>query len=404
MDEKEYIPRANVQGNSSGSAHYAAQITQQYPTPGNGAPGAGNSAPMQGSPIPMVRVAGSHRAMGCQIGDMCATQVRHSIENARNLIASAYSDLQLTWDGAQIQARKYLPFAQERYPQYVDELLGMAEGADVSFDDLMVVNAMEAVTMDALHLTKCTSMAVNEDRTADGHVLIAHNEDWLPEDENDVYLVHADPDGEPAFLAMTYGGLLPNIGFNSAGIAQACDSVYPTDSRIGIPRLIVSRAVLAAKDPDEAIRSTLLSHRAAGYNHLLAHESGELYSVEVSARRFAVLYGEDGYIVHTNHYLDFNMQAIESEPDELVGTRVRYFRALRLLKRTPLHTLKTLQAIQRDHVNFPNSICNHSTDDNDPLEREKTVNAMVIDLTAKAMYIAWGNPCTSQYHAYYLDA
>jgi isopenicillin-N N-acyltransferase like protein len=349
-----------------------------------------------------VRVAGSHREIGRQIGEACPDQIRHSILNARNLITNAYSDLQLTWEGARTQARKYLPFAQERFPQYVDEIMGMAEGAEVSFDDVMVVNAMEAVTMDALHLTKCTSMAVNEDRTADGHVLIVHNEDWLPEDEQDVYLVHASPEGEPTFLAMTYGGLLPNIGFNEKGIAQCCDSVYPTDSRIGIPRVIVSRAILAANDLDEAIRGALIPHRAAGYNHLIAHESGELYSVEVSARRFAVLYGEDGFLAHTNHYLDYNMQQVESESDELVATRVRYFRALRVLRRTPLHTLKTLQAIQKDHVNFPNSICNHSMDDIDPFEREKTINAMIIDLTAKAMHIAWGNPCVNQYHTYYL--
>lgn len=352
--------------------------------------------------IPLLRVAGTHRQIGEQIGKAFSSQVCNSIVNARALIQGAYADLQLTWEGAKIQAHKYLPFARERYPQYVDEVAGIASGAQVEFEDLMVVNAMEAVTMDALHLTKCTSLAVNDQRTADGHVLVAHNEDWLPEDEADVYVVHVSPDDEPAFLAMTYGGLLPNIGFNECGIAQCCDSVYPTDSRIGIPRVFVSRAVLAAPDPDEAIRRALVSHRAAGYNHLIVHESGEIYSIEVSARRFAMLYGEEGFFVHTNHYLDYNMQKVESEPDELIATRIRYFRALRLLKQTPLHTIKTLQAVQRDHVNFPNSICNHSTEDIDPLEREKTINALIIDLSAKAMYISWGNPCTNPYRTYYL--
>jgi isopenicillin-N N-acyltransferase-like protein len=282
-------------------------------------------------------------------------------------------------------------------------MLGMAEGANVAFEDLAVVNAMEAVTMDALHLSKCTSFAVNQDRTADEHVLVAHNEDWVPDDEQDVYVVHATPDGDPAFLAMTYGGLLPNVGFNSEGIAQCCDSVYPTDSRIGIPRVVVSRAVLGARTLADAVRLTLITHRAAGYNHLLVHESGELYSVEVSARKFGILYGDEGLIVHTNHYLDEKMQTIEDEPDELIATRLRYFRALRLLRRTPSHTIKTLQAIQRDHLNFPNSICNHCTDDILPLDREKTINSLVIDLTARAMHIAWGNPCENQYHTYYLE-
>jgi isopenicillin-N N-acyltransferase-like protein len=342
--------------------------------------------------------------MGRQIGEACRKQVQHGVENGRSLVADAYQQLELTWAGAQIQARKYLPFAQERYPQYVDELMGIAEGADVGFEDLVVINAMEAVTMDALHLTRCTSMAVNDERTADGHVLLAHNEDWVPEDEDDVFIVLANPKNGPPFLAMTYGGLLPNIGFNAYGIAQMCDSVYPNDSRIGTPRTVVSRAVLASKTPDEAIRHMLSAQRAAGYNHLLVHESGELYSVEVSARRFAILYGDDGYIVHTNHYLSENMQQVEREPEDLVASRVRYFRALRLIKREDQHTIKTLQTIQRDHVNFSNSICNHSIDASNPLDREKTVNAMVIDLTAREMHIAWGNPCENPYHTYHLDA
>jgi isopenicillin-N N-acyltransferase like protein len=360
--------------------------------------------PLHPNPPPLVRVSGTHREMGRQIGEACKKQVQHGVENGRNLVADAYQQLELTWAGAQIQARKYLPFAQERYPQYVDELMGIAEGADVGFEDLVVINAMEAVTMDALHLTRCTSMAVNDERTADGHVLLAHNEDWVPEDEDDVFIVLANPKNGPPFLAMTYGGLLPNIGFNAYGIAQMCDSVYPNDSRIGTPRTVVSRAVLASKTPDEAIRHMLSAQRAAGYNHLLVHESGELYSVEVSARRFAILYGDGGYIVHTNHYLSENMQQVEREPEDLVASRVRYFRALRLIKRDDQHTIKTLQAIQRDHVNFSNSICNHSIDASNPLDREKTVNAMVIDLTAREMHIAWGNPCENPYHTYHLDA
>jgi len=360
--------------------------------------------PLHPNPPPLVRVSGTHREMGQQIGEACKKQVQHSINNGRTLLADAYEQLELTWEGAQIQARKYIPFAQERYLRYVEELTGVAEGAGVAFEDLAVMNAMEAVTSDALHLTRCTSMAVNDERTADGHVLLAHNEDWVPEDEDDVFIIHATPKTEPPFLAMTYGGLLPNIGINAYGIAQLCDSVYPNDSRIGTPRLVVSRAVLASKTPDEAIRHMLSAQRAAGYNHLLAHESGELYSVEVSARRFSILYGEDGYIVHTNHYTAPAMQQVESEPEDMVASRVRYYRALRLVKRENLHTLKTLQAIQRDHVNFSNSICNHSIDATNPLDREKTVNAMVIDLTTREIHIAWGNPCENPYHTYHLDA
>ncbi len=355
------------------------------------------------SPPLLIHVSGSHREMGRQMGEQTKQQVIHSLENARSLLASTYESLQLTWEGAKIQARKYLPFSQERYPEIMEELQGIAEGAGVLFDDLSVLNAMEAVTTDALHLTKCTSIGVNEKRTANGHILIGHNEDWVPEDESDMFIIHATPDNEPAFLAMTYGGLLPNIGFNSAGIAQCCDSVYPSDCRIGIPRVVLSRSILAARTPAEAIRHMLAPLRAAGYNHLLAHESGEMYNVEVSARHFALLYSENGTIVHTNHYLDPNMKLVENEPDELISTRVRYFRARRLLEQTSQHTTQTIQAVLRDHVNYPDSICNHAVEDENPLKREKTITSLVMDLTARQMHVAWGNPCANTYHTYQMD-
>jgi isopenicillin-N N-acyltransferase-like protein len=192
------------------------------------------------------------------------------------------------------------------------------------------------------------------------------------------------------------------VGFNAYGIAQLIDSLYPDDSRIGIPRLVVSRAVLAAKSPSEAIKRAVVSHRAAGYNHLIAHESGEIYSVEVSALRFDVLYALDGYMVHTNHFLSPHMQEIEYEPEQLISSRVRYYRGLRLLRKTNKHTIKTLQSIQKDHIDFPNSICNHAIDSLDR-DREKTINALVIDLTAREMHIAWGNPCQNAYHTFHLD-
>ncbi|MFN8385317.1 MAG: C45 family peptidase [Anaerolineales bacterium] len=356
------------------------------------------------TPPPLIEVAGTHREMGRQIGEARREQVQHSVENARALIEQSYSTLELTWEGAQIQSKKYLPFAEERYPQYVDEMRGIGEGANVAFDDIVALNAMEAVTMDALHLTRCTSFAVNEQRTADGHVLAAHNEDWVPEDENDVYVISAKPKEEPPFLAMTYGGLLPNVGFNAFGIAQLIDSVYPNDSRTGIPRLVLARAVLSSRRISGAIGRMLLPRRAAGYNHLLVHESGEMYSVEVSSKRFDILHGTDGYMVHTNHYLSQMMKEIEKDPEELISSRVRYFRANRLLRENSTHTIKSLQAIQKDHVNLPNSICNHNIVGIDPMDRESTITALVIDLTAREMHIAWGNPCQNAYHTYHLNA
>lgn len=354
-------------------------------------------------PIPVIDVKGSHREIGRQIGEATRPQVEHSIVDAHMMIDQAHAHLGLDWKGANTQARKYLPFAEETYPEYVDEIRGIAEGANVKFDDLVVLNALEAVAMDALHLTKCTSLGVDERHTANHHVLMAHNEDWLPEDEPDGYLVRARLDDEPPWMAMTYGGLLPNIGLNAEGIGQCCDSVYPSDIRIGIPRVINTRGVLASTTISEAIRHMIIPLRAAGYNHMLGHTSGELFNVEVSARKFAINYAENGYIAHTNHFLDADMQKIETDPDTLINTRIRFFRARRLLCQTDRHTNESLKTILRDHVNFPDSICNHDMDEIDPRDREKTINSLIMDLSERTISIAWGSPCKNEYHSYRLD-
>ena len=85
--------------------------------------------PLRPTPPPLITVTGSHREMGRQIGQACAAQVRHSLDNARALLDKTYEKLELTWAGAQIQARKYMPFAQEHYPRYVEELMGIANEA-----------------------------------------------------------------------------------------------------------------------------------------------------------------------------------------------------------------------------------------------------------------------------------
>ncbi len=359
---------------------------------------------MTGQPsITVVDVVGDHFQIGLRIGETCAPQIQQMLSSYRELIETSYDRLKLNWDKALLQARKYQPFVAEHTPQYLQELEGIAEGAQVSMDDLMVLNCMEGIVNDALHL-KCTSLAVGGEWTANGHVLVGHNEDWSPEDESTIYLVRARPANEPAYLALTYGGLIPNIGFNQHGIAQCCDSVYPNDSRLGIPRIFVARAVLACQTLSDALLAAVSSKRAAGYNHLIAHESGELYNIEVSAKQFATQYAHEGLIAHTNHYRDPRLQQIEQQPEALLRSHVRLNRAERLLRTLAPHTPETFKRILSDHVNQPNSICCHDIDVSPAIERSKTIASIIMDLTQKCMYVTVGSPCQSAYQRVELEA
>jgi isopenicillin-N N-acyltransferase-like protein len=349
--------------------------------------------------LPLIEVAGTPRARGQQQGEGARAQNLAAVARYREIIPKAMS---MSWQEAVREASKFLPYAEEAFPSYVDELRGIAEGAGVSFHEVWTLNCYEGLTEVRQQVWGCTCLAVRDDQTGDGHVLLAHNEDWNSVDRDNAYLVRAQPDGGPAFIGMTYGPLLVNIGVNGEGIGVAINSVYPTDGRVGVPRVLCARAVLDARTIGQAIRACVPKLRAGGYSYLLADPHGELYAVETSATTHDIAYGDDGWLVHTNHYLAPRMQALE-EPGTYSSSHVRLNRARRLLRaQLGRVTVESLQAILRDHVNHPNSICVHEDPADPPYERELTLASLIMDLTDRVMWAAPGPPCEAEYVVYTL--
>ncbi len=344
--------------------------------------------------VSIINVKGPPRQRGRQQGEGARSQIAGMLAAYRGFLPQASK---MTWEEALQGASEYLSHAEAGFPRFVEELRGVAEGADAPFEDVWLLNCYEEVTES--QRGSCTSLAVRDDRTAARHILLAHNEDWISVDRDHVYLIHAEPESAPAFIGMTYGPLLTNIGFNEEGIGVAINSVYSTDARLGVPRILFSRAILAARAIGEAIRACVPRGRAGGYNHLLADAHGELYSVESSATAHAILYGGDGWIVHANHYLSPRMQALEQR-GTYAGSHVRLNRARRLLQAQMGEgkaSLAGLQTLLRDHVNYPRSICGHEDPTEPPHEREQTVISLVMDLTERAVWAAPGPPCEGEY-------
>jgi isopenicillin-N N-acyltransferase like protein len=350
-------------------------------------------------PVPIIEVKGGARERGQQQGEAARAEALRAMDRYREILPQAIG---LSWEASLREARKFLPYGEEVFPEYVEEMRGIAEGSGLSFDEVWTLNCYEGLTETSQQMWGCTSLAIRDDQTADGHVLVAHNEDWTSVDREHVYLVRSRPDNGPAFVGMTYGPLLVNIGLNDEGIGVAIDSVYPTDERVGVPRILSSRAVLDARTIGQAIRACVAKLRAGGYVYLLADPHGELYTVETAAATHVILYGDEGWLVHTNHYLAPKMQATESA-GTYSNSNVRLHRARRLLKSQLGHvTVESLQVLLRDHVNYPDSICSHEDPGDPPHERECTLVSLIMDLTDRVLWAAPGPPCEGEYAAYSL--
>jgi isopenicillin-N N-acyltransferase-like protein len=343
--------------------------------------------------VPLFEIGGSPRHMGRMLGEQAAGLIQSMLDDYRTFMHKVSG---FNWDEALRESHKYLPYAQAAFPQYIEEVAGIAEGAGVTFQDAWLLNCYEGVAEDQ-KLMACTTIGVNDDVTADGHVYLAHNEDWISGDSKRVYLVRATPDGAPPFLAMSYGPMLCNVGLNAAGIAVGINSVYPDDVRVGVPRTVFSRAILATERLSDAIRACLPNRRAGGYNYLLADRHGEIFNVESSAADHDMLYAHEGWLVHTNHYLSPRMRDLE-QTGVYASSNIRLRRAERLLRRQVGEvTAESLQAILRDHASHPDSICNHEDMGDELHDRSRTLLSMVMDLTDMMIWVAPGPPCCGDY-------
>ena len=344
----------------------------------------------------VVEAEGSHYEIGLQVGTQCKELGKRMVEYFKNVeIGNA------KWQAAVLQANRHLPFVDEFCPELMEEFRGYVDGAEVDFDELFTVYCHRSADLLNESGQKCTDIVVSGDATADGCVYDVHNEDWTGEEL--ACLVRCRPTDEPAFLMMTYGGVFPTNGINSAGVSITGNLVSPNDARIGVPKAFSVRKVLKAESIREAIDYALPQNRASCYNHTLADANGEIYCLEGSATDFEVLYGTDGYLVHTNHYVSDRMRRYEKDPSKMTDSVVRYNRALRLLsKQVGRITLDLLKTVMSDHIGFPNSICRHRPEGSTTTQIA-TIFSVITDVTHKTMLLCRTNPCRGEYEKYEIE-
>ncbi|CAG9215820.1 Peptidase C45 [Paraburkholderia sabiae] len=224
------------------------------------------------------RIAGEPFEIGRQLGELARP------------VFDAYMQQSAAWRA--VQAWRGHAFVQHlrdaaraHFPAQLDELDGMAAALGWSAEDVFLWNCRGELVHDTPD--GCTTFAaVRADDT-----LIAHNEDGDPFLLGKGLLVDVQPKGKPGFVSFCYPGSLPGHTFavNRAGLVQAINNLRIRQSVTGVPRMILSRAVLNASSLDEAVRLLHDTPRASGFHHTLgAADERRVFSIEATAQRCSI--------------------------------------------------------------------------------------------------------------------
>src|SRR5690606_17226304 len=110
-------------------------------------------------------------------------------------------------------------------------------------------------------------------------------------------------DEGPAFTSFVYPGSLPGHSFavSERGLVQTVNNIRPLRTGVGVPRMVLARAVLDAGSLDEAL-ALVRRTPAVGAFHLTLAQAGDprLLSVEFAAGRCSISEVE-GVSGHANH-------------------------------------------------------------------------------------------------------
>jgi len=357
-----------------------------------------------------IRVEGTPYERGRQYGAQARAQVRLSVQAYQRVFAH-YAG----WDWPEVCRAAVAfetPIAAFR-PAYLDEMRGIADGAGLDLADVLAINVRTEVMFAAKARqaplaarvrqwpAECSAFALvpapGAPRPA---TFLGQNWDWLLHSAQTLVVLEARQDDGPDFVTVVEAGLLAKTGLNAAGLGLVTNALV-TDADTGTPGLpyhVLLRAILDCATVTEALQVLQAGIRSSSANYLIGHASGAALDVEAAPGDFTRLYPQlpdQRLLLHTNHFLSPRLHPVDVSLWAMPSSAVRLQR-LRA-GAAGAANLDDFRALLADHADYPHSICSHPDPADHPLEQGATIASVLMDLTARRLWLAVGHPCQAPY-------
>ena len=358
---------------------------------------------------PRIVAAGPPRELGLQYGRAARDGIRRSIK--------AYTDVfdyyaHMSWADARRRAQAFVPAIRDYDERCLSQLEGIAEGAGLEFEDLLALNLRTEVMFGGtLHgaasahrpAGECTAVVALPEATDDGHTLLAQNWDWLIHTRDTTVVLEARPDDRPAFVTVVEAGLLAKTGMNENGVGVVTNTVIsdPDAGEPGVPYHVVLRSLLEAESVADALSRLYRATRASSANYLVASGDGLAANAEClpgGPQNVLVDLPTNGLLAHANHFVSPRFRAVDVGLPTMPDSLLRLSRMTSLVRPEdgPVSRARLEEAFT-DHAGHPFGVCSHEDPRTVPVDQYATIASLVMDLTARRMWLASGAPCSAPY-------
>ncbi|MGY3453644.1 isopenicillin-N N-acyltransferase-like protein [Bradyrhizobium sp. USDA 4353] len=263
-------------------------------------------------PFPLIEISGAPYQRGVQYGQQAVARIRKGTTH----YLSQLRELSLDAAGVAALVRDYLPVIEQFEPAYVEEMRGIAAGADVPFEDIALLNARTEILKLARPEVRarlktpdepdgCTGVVVLPVATAHRRLIHAQNWDWKRECVETAVVLRVRRDDGPDLLTFTEAGALGRSGFNAIGVAITANYLESDrDYReVGVPLALIRRKVLESEHVALAMRAVYCTKKSAANNMIVSHCDGVAIDFECAPDETFQVHPERGLLVHANHFV-----------------------------------------------------------------------------------------------------
>ncbi|KAJ4328099.1 hypothetical protein N0V84_001467 [Fusarium piperis] len=341
----------------------------------------------------IVNAFGSPYEIGFQHGQQAKDQVLGSLTYYGALFESTCG---LDWPSVREEATRYLDTLERLCPEYLEEIRGIAEGAEVTLLDIVALNVRTEINFGLfskepklpIELDGCTALAI---KTGNGPSFLTQNWDWqtLQGQNLIVYTVHRPDTDIPRFTVVTEAGIIGKIGLNESGVGVCLNAIKARGvDHTKWPVHLALRKVLESTSRQSAI-DELASVGLAGSAHLLIADELGATGLESTAKTVELLQADGrGVVIHSNHLLLDH--AGSQEHLWLLDSPKRSDRMQQLvtkeLSSKPVLTASDLFKLFQDEEGYPSGINRDAVGDSSA----ETLFNIIMNLSERTATIAFG--------------